>query len=57
MTTTTYNFLAISLQDGVENENIQPLFVKGAPFHLDIMVRISLHNNLYRSVFRNPAIL
>ena len=57
MTITTYNFLAISLQDGVENENIQPLFVKGAPFHLDIMVRISLHNNLYRSVFRNPAIL
>ena len=57
MTTTTYNFLATSLQDVVENENIQPLLVKGAPFHLDIMVRISLHNNLYRSVFRNPAIL
>ena len=39
MTTTTYNFLANSLEDVVENENIQPLIIKGSPFYGDIAVR------------------
>ena len=39
MTTTTYNFLANSLEDVVENENIQPVIIKGSAFYGDIAVR------------------
>ena len=38
MTTTTYNFLATSLEDVVENEKIRPLIIKGSPFFGEITV-------------------
>ena len=39
LTTTTYNFLATSLEDVVSNENITPLILKGSPIYGDITVR------------------
>ena len=39
LTTTTYNFLATSLEDVVSNENIKPLILKGSPIYGDITVR------------------
>ena len=38
LTTTTYNFVATSLEDVVANEKIKPLMLKGAPVYGDVMV-------------------
>ena len=43
LTTTTYNFVATSLEDVVANEKSKPLMLKGAPVYGDVMVLSLLH--------------